>query len=266
MFMKTKVNLWDFILKSPEGEGGSGGNAGGGGETPAPAEGGEGGTSPESVLFPDEKRKEEEGGDGGDKKPDDNADDQGAGDKGDSDKNDDDKGEGDKKKDGEDDPASIVPDDGKYSLTMPEGVQVDQELLDALGPKFAAKKMTNGEAQELADEFIKIQGEREKKRLEDWGNTINGWVDTAKKDPEIGGDKWDDTVRDAQRFADVMGTPALKEYLNASGGGNHPEVIRVFAKAASLIKEDEPPNDNGGGTGRPANAAHTLFPNDAPKG
>ena len=265
MHTKTRINLWDFIFKAPEGEGGAGGGAGGGSETTGDADSGDGGDSPESVLFPDEN--EGDGGDGeGGKKPEDGAGDKGAGDKNGDDEGDDGKGDNDKgNKDG-DNPADLIPEDGKYSLTMPEGVNVDQELLDALGPKFAAKKMTNGEAQELADEFIKVQTEREKKRLEDWDKTINGWVDTAKKDPDIGGDKWDDTVASARRFADVMGTPGLKEYLNASGGGNHPEVIRVFAKAGELIKEDSPPNDNGGGTGQPANAAHTLFPDDAPKG
>lgn len=159
-----------------------------------------------------------------------------------------------------------VPEDGKYTLAMPEGVQVDQELLDALGPKFAAKKLTTREAQELADEFIKIETARGAKRLEDWGKTVSGWADTAKKDPDIGGDKWDGTTKAAQKAVNSLGTPALREYLNASGGGNHPELIRIFAKVGAMISEDNPPADGAGGKGKPVDAAHMLFPNDAPKG
>lgn len=160
----------------------------------------------------------------------------------------------------------VVPEDGKYALTMPEGVQVDQELLDALGPKFAAKKMTTREAQELTDEYVKIETARATKRLEDWGKTISGWVDTAKKDTEIGGDKWDSSVLASQRAVNTLGTPGLKEYLNASGGGNHPELIRIFAKVGSMISEDKPATGGAEGQGKPVDAAHRLFPNDAPKG
>ncbi len=92
------------------------------------------------------------------------------------------------------------------------------------------------------------------------------WADDAKADKEIGGDKWTGTVSDAQRAINKLGTPALKEYLNASGGGNHPELIRILAKAGALLKEDNPPNDGGQGSGKPAETAHLLFPNDAPKG
>jgi hypothetical protein len=149
---------------------------------------------------------------------------------------------------------------------MPEGVQVDQELLDALGPKFAAKKMSVREAQELTDEYVKIETARATKRLEDWGKTISGWVDTAKKDGEIGGDKWDGTVSAGQRAVNKLGTPGLRDYLNASGGGNHPELIRFMAKVGSMISEDKPATGGAEGKGKPVEAAHMLFPNDAPKG
>jgi hypothetical protein len=65
---------------------------------------------------------------------------------------------------------------------------------------------------------------------------------------------------------DRLGTPALKEYLNASGGGNHPELIRFMAKAGAMIAEDNPASGGAGGAGKPAEAAYTLFPSDAPKG
>ncbi|RJT42107.1 hypothetical protein D3227_04810 [Mesorhizobium waimense] len=159
-----------------------------------------------------------------------------------------------------------IPEDGKYVLTMPEGVTVDQELLDALGPKFAAKQMTVREAQELTDEYVKIETARTAKRVEDWGKTLSGWVDTAKKDSEIGGDKWDGTVQAGQRAVNALGSPGLKEYLNASGGGNHPELIRFMAKVGAMISEDKPATGGAEGQGKPVDAAHKLFPNDAPKG
>lgn len=168
----------------------------------------------------------------------------------------------DKAKDADD----AVPADGKYTLAMPEGVEVDQPLLDAITPTLIAKGFTGKEAQALVDEFIKVQTDRIGKQGENWATTISGWVDTAKADKDIGGDKWDATVASATRATNALGTPALKEYLNASGGGNHPELIRFMAKVGAMIKEDNPAVGGAEGKGKPVDPAHILFANDAPKG
>ena len=159
-----------------------------------------------------------------------------------------------------------IPDDGRYRLTMPEGIEVDQELIDALGPDFHSLGLTNRQAQQLADRFIEIQGKRGKAASEAWAGRVQGWADEARKDREIGGAKWAGTVGSAQRALSRLGTPALREYLNSSGGGNHPEMIRIFAKVGSMIQEDNPPNGGAGGNGRKAETAHLMFPKDAPKG
>ena len=164
------------------------------------------------------------------------------------------------------DPADKVPEDGKYTLTMPEGVEVDQELLDAVGSDFKELGLTSGQAQKLADKFTSVMQKRAEDQTKGWGERIAKWADDAKTDKDIGGDKWNATVSNATRFTNAFGTPALKEYLNASGGGNHPELIRVFAKAGEMIREDNPASGGASGAGKPAEAAHLLFPNDAPKG
>lgn len=176
------------------------------------------------------------------------------------------KAEHDKGKPAADDPLGKVPEDGKYTLTMPDGVELDGELADALGPEFKELGLTHAQAQKLVDKYIGIQQGRAAKQTEGFAKTVEGWVDTAKKDAEIGGDKWDGTVQAATRAVNRLGTPALKEYLNASGGGNHPELIRFMAKAGAMISEDNPASGGAGGQGKPAEAAYTLFPSDAPKG
>jgi hypothetical protein len=168
--------------------------------------------------------------------------------------------------DASDDIGDRVPDDGRYQLTMPEGIEVDQELIDALGPDFHNLGLTNRQAQQLADRFIEIQGKRGKAAGEAWASRVQGWADEARRDREIGGAKWGGTVGSAQRALSRLGTPALREYLNTSGGGNHPEMIRIFAKVGSMIQEDNPPNGGAGGNGRKAETAHLMFPKDAPKG
>lgn len=212
----------------------SGGNGSGGGEDVAP----------ESVLFPEDTPSPDgdRDGDGSSENRIDTNDQTG------------------------DDPADRVPDDGRYALTMPEGIEVDQELIDALGPDFHTLGLTNRQAQQLADRFIEIQGRRGKAAGEAWAGRVQGWADEARKDREIGGAKWTGTVGSAQRALSRLGTPELRAYLNTSGGGNHPEMIRIFAKVGSMIQEDNPPNGGAGGNGRKAETAHLMFPKDAPKG
>lgn len=259
------VSLPLVAFNTPDGGGG-----GGAGDPPK---------SPESILFPDEngeKKTDASAGDGdksgeGDKGgagdwkeyvPDPNkSDEENAAAKAEHDKTK--PAEGDKKAD---DPLDQVPDDGKYELTMPEGVEVDQELLAAVAPSLQAKGYTRREAQELTDKFVELQTQREKTRLENWGKTVQGWADKAKTDQDIGGDKWDATVNASRRAVDKLGTPELREYLNASGGGNHPELIRFMAKVGAMISEDRPASGGAGGAGKPADPAHVLFPNDVPKG
>lgn len=224
---------------------------GGGNEANAP--------SPEAVLFPDDKANATDDFDDDDRE-DDFGDDGGDGNGKGKD------GDNATKDDAAKDPDDTVPDDGKYSLTMPDGVEVDQELLDAMGSDFKELGLTTRQAQQLADKFIETQSRRGAAQAENWANRVQGWADEARRDRDIGGHKWQGTVSSAQRALSTLGTPALREYLNASGGGNHPELIRIFAKVGSMIREDNPPTGGADGGGRKAETAHLLFPNDAPKG
>lgn len=270
------------FMRAPDGH--EGGDTGGGGDTGKPGDT----PAPETVLFPkegdkpaDPPKKEGEGDGKGDGPADwkeyvadpkkSEAENAAA------------KAEHDKTKPAPKDDkaadADKVPDDGKYAPKMPDGVEVDQGMLDAVSPVFKEIGLTNGAAQKLTDAFAKLQQGRAEEYAKSsegaWSmsqydyfkknGTPDKWVDTAKADKDIGGAKWDTTVVTARRAIDRLGTPALKEYLEASGGGNHPEIIRLIAKAGEFIKEDEPAGGDGGGN-KPADAAHVLFPNDAPKG
>lgn len=162
--------------------------------------------------------------------------------------------------------ANKVPEDGKYEITLPEGVELDAELADALMPEFKELGLTNAQAQKLAEKYAAAIQAKAEKQGEGWANTISKWADDAKADKEIGGDKWDATVATSRRAVEALGTPALRDYLNASGGGNHPEVIRFMSKVGGLLKEDNPAGGGSEGSGQRADPAHILFPSDAPKG
>ncbi|MCC6863269.1 MAG: hypothetical protein IT544_00470 [Rhodobacteraceae bacterium] len=176
------------------------------------------------------------------------------------------KAEHDKTKPADGDLADKVPEDGKYSLKMPEGVEVDQALLDAVSPDFKELGLTQKQAQTLADKFIAAQTKKGEEAQASWSKTLTDWVDQAKADPEIGGANWDGTVKVATQLVGRFGNEAFCEYLNASGAGNHPEMIRFMAKVGAVIGEDRPANPANPGKTVARDTAAILYPDDQPKG
>jgi len=263
------LNFSDFralMTLEADGQGAGAGAAGNPAPTETPAQG--------SVLFPSEgkpgseEKPDPSAGQGGDKPASEwkeyeadpaKTDEENAAAKAEHDKT---KPAGDEKPD----PLDTVPEDGKYTLTMPEGVEVDQGLLDAISPEFKAAGLTTRQAQTLAEKFIAYRKGEVEAQEQRWGETVAGWFDAAKADKEMGGDNWDATVASAQRAIQKLGTPALRDYMEATGGGNHPELIRFASRVGALLREDSPPRGGAGGGGKPADPAHTLFPNDAPRG
>jgi hypothetical protein len=164
-----------------------------------------------------------------------------------------------------------VPEDGKYNPKLPEGFELNKDMLDGLSPVLAKHKITNRAFQELADVFADKSKAQTEAMYKNWNDTIEGWQDTAKKDPKIGGDKWDGTITLAHdavnRYADVNpeGAKEFKKYMNSSGGGNHPEVIRFMRWVGEQFQEDQPPANSGSGDDRPVEPAHAMFPQDAPR-
>ena len=241
--------LWEA---ADEGAGTSDGDS-----TDAPVEGDGGGdnSEPSSILFPNDK-KEGEGSDNKDEwkeyEPNSELSDE---------ENEAAKAEHDK---GKPDGGAKVPD--TYELEMPEGVELDTGLIEKLSPVFKDLSLSNEQAQKLTDQFIEHQQTAMDEQAKTWAETVEKWGNDAKNDKEIGGANWDKTQANALKFVGKHGTTELKEYFDQTGAGNHPEVIRIMAKAGAMISEDDPAISQGGGSGQPVDPAHILFPNDKPKG
>lgn len=163
------------------------------------------------------------------------------------------------------DPADEIPEDGRYDFSLPEGMAIDEKLAEAMSPVLKDIGLTRGQAQALAGALAAHRQAEAANGSREWADIQTGWVNSAKKDAEIGGARWDTSVATAQGALARFGTPGLKAFLTESGGGNHPEVIRFMARVGNAIAEDRPESGGAGG-GRPREAAHLLFPSDKPKG
>ncbi|ENZ8277420.1 peptidase [Klebsiella pneumoniae] len=127
----------------------------------------------------------------------------------------------------------------KYEFKPAEGQELDTAALEQFEPIARELNLTNEQAQKMVDLYgTKIMPMVQKQQAEAWQAQTEEWAATVKADKEIGGDKLTANLGVAQRALDTFGTPELKEYLNGTGLGNHPELVKAFIKVGKAMSED----------------------------
>lgn len=126
----------------------------------------------------------------------------------------------------------------KYEFTAGEGVELDTEALKDFEPVARDLNLTNEQAQKLVDAYPRILAGVQQRQAEAWQAQTEQWAADVKADKEIGGDKLTANLSAAQRALDLFGGPVLKEYLNTTGLGNHPELVKTFVKIGKAMSED----------------------------
>lgn len=123
-------------------------------------------------------------------------------------------------------------------IKVPDGVQVDEDLMGKFKPLAKEIGLDSAKAQKMLDLYIEAQNGYSSKIDAAWNETKEGWRETVKKDPEIGGAKFNETVGIARKAIEKFGGPGLKQALNDLGIGNHPEIVRFAYKVGKMISED----------------------------
>lgn len=153
--------------------------------------------------------------------------------------------------------AAEVPDDGTYEFDVPEGVEITDEVKTYWSEKFKDMGLTRGQAQTI----IAAQSERvvaEQKAYEDFiSNQQKDHKAAAEADKDIGGDKWNETVKLANAGLRALrggpkagknpdgsareGKPegALESLILTSGNGNNPEILRELRRIGAAYANDK---------------------------
>ena len=135
---------------------------------------------------------------------------------------------------------SDLPPDTYADFTLPEGMDLDETTLADANPLFKEMGLSQAKAQKVVDFYAKQVQAGSAKQADAFNQLMTDWVTSAKNDSEFGGDKFDESVKIAQRSIGTYGTPELKQLLEDHGVGNHPEVIRFMLKVGKTLKEDVP--------------------------
>lgn len=123
-----------------------------------------------------------------------------------------------------------------YEFKSPEGREpYAPELLVAFGEVAKKHGLTQDAAQGVLDDMAPTIVQR----MQDARDTqVKTWAEEVANDDEIGRGNSKQALKNAGLVLDKFGTPALREWLNKSGVGNNPELVRVFARAGKHFAQD----------------------------
>ena len=123
-----------------------------------------------------------------------------------------------------------------YEFKHPdEGGQFDESVTTAFAEVAKDLNLSQEAAQKVLDKMSPVLAARQTEAI---SAARSQWLTDSKADAEFGGAKLDENLGVAKKAIDTFATQPLKDLLNESGLGNHPEVVRLFFRVGKAISED----------------------------
>ncbi len=131
------------------------------------------------------------------------------------------------------------------SFKAPEGVKLDNEVMNQFGEVAKKLNLSQEKAQSLIDAVSPVLAKRQ---LETIANVSNQWAEKSKTIPEIA-DHMSDVARLRDKFAynsDGQIDADIAEFMS-SPAGNHPGVLKLLARAGRAFGEAGVPRGTSAG-------------------
>lgn len=145
-----------------------------------------------------------------------------------------------------------APENFDYSdIKLPEGMELDKELLDEFNPIAKKFNLSNKSANELMNLAVKLS----QKNLGSIQNAIsqyqitekNSYLELLEKDKELkanNSSQYNQYVDVAITGLNAVATQGFKDFIKEKGLTHHPEFIKVFHKIGELCKDAPIPDVN----------------------
>ena len=129
--------------------------------------------------------------------------------------------------------------DEEYTLSLEDGSPLSEDHLKEVSELSKSLGLSKDQATKLlshqSEQYKKTLDSQEKDKIEQSAR----WVDEIKKDTEMGGPLFKESVENAHRAFSRFGSKELKSYLDDSGLGNNPEMIRIFSRIGKAMADDK---------------------------
>lgn len=129
--------------------------------------------------------------------------------------------------------AQTAPD--KYEFKAPEGQQFDPKFVEVYSEAAREIELSQEKAQKLIDKMSPVLEQQQIAKIE---AVRTEWTEASKIDKEFGGDKLEENLGIAKVAIDKFATKELKDFLNITGAGNHPEFIRFCYRVGKEMSAD----------------------------
>lgn len=161
-------------------------------------------------------------------------------------------------------------------FTMPEGVEIDGDLLAEVTPLFKQDGLTQEQAQRYIDKYadrIKAMNDGAGDKAEKWfaerlatekATRIETDLVALKADQEIGGNNFGPVKAQVMEFVGTL-PAAFREMADTQGLSNNPEFVRAIYRAIHYSVQDRGESGAGGGGSNPLPSEAVLYPNEAKK-
>lgn len=124
-------------------------------------------------------------------------------------------------------------------LKLPKDSLLDDKAVDRIKSLAKENNLSQEQAQLLLENESNALSTYDSAQKEKLTTLSNQWIDQSKADPEIGGKNFDESISLAQSAMKKFATEAFIQNLNKTQLGNHPEMIRVFARIGRAMQSDK---------------------------
>lgn len=143
-------------------------------------------------------------------------------------------------------PGGAAGDAGKvdYKFKIPEDSILSDKDIEDVRSFAADKKLTVDQAQDVLEQRSRAVTKFHVDQQNFYKETVKGWETELRKDKEIGGDKYNETMTLTRELIDKHADAKTKAEIEQSGYINHPGFVRFLHKIAKAGKNDSFVNGN----------------------
>jgi len=148
---------------------------------------------------------------------------------------------------------------GYESFTMPEGYTMNDEQLSDVTTFAKDLGLDQAGAQKAVDKHLEMMGKVRDRGVQAQEAMHSEWATETRNDKEFGGSNLSENIAGARKAMNSFSEPAVNDgkpvlhqegpmkgqqmtemevFMNDSGWGNHPAVIRVFHRISKAMSED----------------------------